>query len=508
MPTEELDKTAYAFMTGRPEGEEPKPVGGKKPTDEKIEEKEEEPKPIEDEEPSDVESSVYEDDPLLNPKDEDEDENDDLDAFEKLQKEIGDESEETPEEEVEDGKKILAEEGAEGTLDFKKSEGKEDSDDTKGPDTSFDGILEDPKPKETTKEDAYDYGISTEDSKFIEDLPYEDQEILDVWKHAEKKEPKKYTGKVREHVEFLKSHNDFVETRLESGDYDSEEDILRSDEYETFQKENRPKVTSSEFKRAEKDFIYDEAARRAEEKLNPVKKELEDLKLRPKIEEQASKFQENLGDFLPEPVINTLKETPGQEGLKKLQNTHPIEAQVASEIYGETAELGKELIRLHSGVSQVDLDNNPVHQKLGDTVVRFGEDMMKLPEDQRQRDGKDFIPRDKFVQLPEADRANHWTFSNSDVLKLMATDMKLRIDSKIQTLRAQQEETEKAIFAKYGVTLEDLQKKSNSPVTPKAVKVEDKEEPSSPRFRPKPVGDAGKTKEDSITSFFTSPLDN
>ena len=522
MNTKDLDKTAFAFMTLRPDPKDTDDV-----IDVEAEDHIEEHTSTDEAEESSVEESDSEDfsvdnDPLLNQYDEDE-EDEDLDAFDRLEKELssrGDSNKPSDEEDNSDSS-LLGESDKAAKVDkaddSSTSEDKSTKDETsEEPEDGaskevFESILNETERREAsptnTSKDEYDYGISAEDEAFVEQLPFEDQEILSVWKHAEKKDPKRYTGKFREHVEFLKKHRDFVKEALNSGEFDSEEDVLRSDEYETFSRENAPRVAQSEFKRAEKDFVYDEAARRAEEKMNPIKAELEALKLKPKVEQQANKFQESLGEFLPEPVLKVLRETPGQEGLKKLQEEHPVEAAVSSRIFSETAELGKELLRLHSGVSKVDTTNNPLHAKLGETIIRFSDDMLSLPEESRRKDGKDFMPRDKLVSMPESERTKYWTFSNSDILKLLATDMQLRINQEISATIAQQEATERQIFAKYGVTLDELKAKRSSSVTQNSdTKVTAKKESSSPRVRPKPTGGAVDAKVDELGSFFTTPL--
>ena len=50
-----------------------------------------------------------------------------------------------------------------------------------------------------------------------------------------------------------------------------------------------------------------------------------------------------------------------------------------------------------------------------------------------------FVPRERFFSLPKEEQSKHWTFSDQDVLELLAVDMKLRIESGIKEDLSSQE---------------------------------------------------------------------
>lgn len=101
---------------------------------------------------------------------------------------------------------------------------------------------------------------------------------------------------------------------------------------------------------------------------------------------------------------------------------------------------------------------NPMHdewraqQALGQFAAEKERALMLQPaEDQRDQEGRSFLPAAKYWQLPEADRANHWTYSFNDLLALRAASL-----AKIARQAIAYEDQQFAARAKKrGITLPD-----------------------------------------------------
>jgi len=369
------------------------------------------------------------------------------------------------------------------------------------------------KPKEKTFKDAFaDEDLSTplyerereetekplweEDEKtFVESQSFEDKEVLEVLRWGESKD-ESLKGSSEEYINFLKKHAQY--TSSDSFDPDGYE-------YEEWLKENRPKVDPNRFKKLQRDFIIEEATKRAKNELKEeqkkLKRKVEEVEKKPQLEAQLNKFSETLFHHLPEEIQNTLREHGIEEGQKKLVAEYPVHASITHRELVDVENQGRALIEISRGAADYD-SNNPVHEALGNKIIEFGKQMLSHPKGDQVliRDGKRFVPRERFGQLSPEERAKSWTFSPNEILALLGQDMKVKIDRGIKQGLKEQEELEQRILAKHGYAKKSAPSASQHAEThPSTVKT---------RSAPVPPPSRGVTRSSNpLKDFMTKPIE-
>jgi len=283
--------------------------------------------------------------------------------------------------------------------------------------------------------------VSKEDAEFISTLTLSEKQSLDVWKHAESKDPA-YKGRAAKHLEYLKGLKAKAKELLAE---DPDTPLSDNPDFEDWVSQHKPKVDPEEFQMLGQDYLIDQATKRAEknieEKYKPLKDKIRDSENKPKLEKTVQKYVSNLVDYLPDSLKKAYQENGfDDEGVKKVAESLPIETAVAGREFQETQEMGKSLMELRLGLAEYDKDN-PVQAELSNKIIQFGKDMVAHPEGEKvlKQGDKFFMPREKFFSLSREEQAKHWTFSDQDLLELLAVDMKIRIENGIKDEVSSQE---------------------------------------------------------------------
>lgn len=223
---------------------------------------------------------------------------------------------------------------------------------------------------------------------------------------AERQYPEKYNGYGKRVLEFIQKHKQFVkqqETENPDVSFDNSNAA-----YQKFLQGNRPAATNSERKRLERERLLDEAASMAEKRLASKTKRLEDevtqLKATPIVEKTLNDYRSMLKDLMP-------------------KDEDPLVVEAVTTMSGKAVEAGKEFLLLSSSLKPYD-SSNETHKWLANFIQEQGELYQKSGHASLKRGTRSFVPRAKFNSLPADERAKHFTFTDEDVLQIIAVNAK------------------------------------------------------------------------------------
>lgn len=330
---------------------------------------------------------------------------------------------------------------------------------------------DDPPPQDSPKEEQT--GITDEDREFVSKLPPEAQESIEFWRDAEQVD-ERYKGFAKKQIEYIKQHSAFTRKLR---DDDPHTPLEENPKYVSWVKQNKPTITRAERRRLDREIVVHEAEKRLAEKQGKTLEEIQEWKRQqelerehgPKIQERSSQFSSNL--------VNELEKVPGAEepmkffreqleelkdpaaASQKMQEEYPDEAQIIFRNHQRGHQMASELLRLRSGISRPDLENNPIHKELASRIVAQEQAMMKPNmKDHRVREGKSFVPAAQLAQMKPEEREKHWTFSDREILNFLSRETLFRTQKELE----KHNENVQRILSKYGKTQNRNQKRNES----------------------------------------------
>lgn len=284
------------------------------------------------------------------------------------------------------------------------------------------------------------------DTAYIEALSEDWKYEISLAKLAEKTFGSK--GKVKETIAFSKAIDEYVSKHKD----DEGRTFDESDEdYQRFLRSKRPKYSPTERRRLE--VLHElepqikEAKREVRAEMEPKMEAAEDRnreqEAKPRIATDLKKFNENLLT-LDEQADPLLKETVAlvkDKGEAAIDEDPVYGSIVLKEVRGAEV-AAAEFLALSNGLKKVDLENNPLHKYLFDFMESQGQYIATNGAELRNRklpDGtvQTFLPRSTYVRQLRADpdktRREHFTFTDQDVLDMLAINAKALIGQQVKT---------------------------------------------------------------------------
>jgi len=265
-----------------------------------------------------------------------------------------------------------------------------------------------------------------ENSEFEDSLLPEEKEVYDLAKYASEKMPE-YKGADEEFKKYFTGTRQYIEKRLKD---DPHLNLADDEEYKTFISRNRPKFSSSDARKVENEILLEKAEARAREKLKPeierVKREQEKIALAPKVQQKKQQVQQVVKQIIPEDFRKVLEE---EGGLEKLSKTKPMEYAAIDAVTGQAIASANLLVDITTGNINYDPSNND-HVALLDWV-NTQQDVF-INSGQTHRDGKIFMRRERYFQLPEDKRSEYYTWSDDDLIQVIAIRSQEAITSSLQ----------------------------------------------------------------------------
>lgn len=276
-----------------------------------------------------------------------------------------------------------------------------------------------PPPVQETIEKAFNI-----DNLDLAGLDDDERNEVSTAAFAEKKYPGKYKGHTQKVLEFIRKHKQvYEEVRAENPEGEFDES---NPKYRGFVKANRPNVTEAERRRLDRERMTEEAVVEAEQRLakkyQHVQDEISQLKARPVVEKTMNDYKSLVKEVMPKADDDSLVEDTVSEFSKLAVNA------------------GEEFLMLSSQLRKYD-SANETHKWLADFIQEQGDLFVKSGHTALKRGSKSFVPRSKFNALPAGERDKHFTFTDEDVLQLIAANAKAAAEFKV---KSEKEKLEKA----------------------------------------------------------------
>ena len=291
-------------------------------------------------------------------------------------------------------------------------------------------VPEDIKPHINFEEEVKDDG----DDEFSDTLLPEEKEVYDLAKYASKNMGETYKGYDNKFKDFFTKSKAFLEKKIDDDPHYNPRD---DDDYSTFIERNRPDLTPSDAKKIEKRMWIDEAKMEARKELEPetkkLRKKLEAAQNQPVVNQAKSNFRSMAEDVVIPQEYRETFEKGGSEAIAKFAEDNPLEYGIMDKAAQTLLTYGDALTDIFLKTQDLD-EGNPVHKELIDWVNKEQDGYIK--SGQTEQDGKMFMRRERYYAMPEDRRAEYYTWSDDDLLKILALRSQEQVNQAITQQRS------------------------------------------------------------------------
>jgi len=289
--------------------------------------------------------------------------------------------------------------------------------------------------------------LSKEDEATLNDLPIEHRDAMEFWIDAEKVDPK-YKGSAKKYLDYAVSLKAKIkELKEEDEDFDPQNSPELA---KWIRQQDRPEASRGEMRRVdrmviEKDLEQKQAAERQQQE-----QKLRAIEQKPKVQKEIDNFADEFtSDSIPEDVMQVYREAVGddnsddatEKGLEAVADEFGDEvADSIRSISEETVGTASAYLNVIRGVEPADL-SNPHHDRANRTMIDMGRQILTNPKlaHLRERDGKQFVPAEKFHTLSAEERAKSYTLEPEDVLTYIKATGKARMTQTVKTAKEKAE---------------------------------------------------------------------
>lgn len=251
-----------------------------------------------------------------------------------------------------------------------------------------------------------------------ENLTPAERKQFDVYKELEAWKPDQYKGVTEKYLKSLTEIQDYVKT------WGKENPGVKFDpndeQHNEFFERVEPPVDEDDWDDAKANIraraISEQAVKPLNEKLQQMERERAKTMMEPVLQQ---KTLEGVHMLLNEFDPNIAAEIVKPDGVKQLQEKDPITVGILNHVAGVVSSLVSEVVRLTNGGAEFD-PANQAHQEIADFILGQEARISKLPADARMRDGKRFIKRIDYFNLPPGERAAYWFLDQDDISYLLA----------------------------------------------------------------------------------------
>ena len=242
-------------------------------------------------------------------------------------------------------------------------------------------------------------------------------------------------GLDKKYLDFFKKHKKYLD---DNSDYD----LSDSDEYKKFLDQNKPKV---DLKKFEREMWTSEAEKRAIQRVQPelakLRRQQERIQGEPIAKESAQKAKQILFESIPDESREIIKSA----GIKGLVEQNPIEAKIINDSLTNAQQMVSTFYDIVHNVSSYD-EKNPSHQAVSDFINKEQEKFIK--SGRTVKGGKTFVRRERMPLVPKDQVDKYYTFSDDDIVNLIALRAKESMGGQIKNTRSA---LEKAGYVRNGV---------------------------------------------------------
>lgn len=286
--------------------------------------------------------------------------------------------------------------------------------------------------------------IDDEEQEFMDTLIPEEKVVYERILYADKKLGGEYKGKANKFKTFLKKSKDYLDKKMDEDEF---YDPSTDDQYKDFLSKNRPTFSRADEDKVYREMILEEAdkrtQKRTDERIRELEQQLKKQEVAPKLNQAKANFRKVAQEtVIPEQYRKTLSE--GDEAIKKFAESNPFEYQILENFTQQLLTYSDALTDIFlDPTTRLDLENNKIHQDLNNWLEKEQESFIQ--SGQTEQDGKLFMRRERYYQMPENKRSEYYTWSDNDLLKILA----LRYSDLIQNaLNQQRSQLEKAGYTR------------------------------------------------------------
>lgn len=283
-----------------------------------------------------------------------------------------------------------------------------------------------------------------EEKEFMDTLIPEEKVVYEKILYADKKLGGEYEGRSKKFKTFLKKSKDYLDKKMQEDDF---YDPSTDDQYKEFINKNRPQFSRADEDKVYREMILEEADKRTQKRTDARVQELEAKlqrqEVQPKLQQAKANFRKVAQEtVIPEEYRKTL--SGGDEAIQKFAEENPFEYQILENFSQQLLTYSDALTDIFlDPTTRLDLENNQIHKDLNNWLEKEQESFIQ--SGQTEQDGRLFMRRERYYQLPEDKRSQYYTWSDNDLLKILA----LRYSDLVKNaLHQQRSQLEKAGYTR------------------------------------------------------------
>lgn len=352
--------------------------------------------------------------------------------------------------------------------------------------------------KKNSEEEDDDKGpLSEDEMKEVKSLPPEMQQGMSFWLDAESIGDEQYKGRAKEYLDYARAYKAKVaELKEDDPDFDPQNSPELA---QWIRSQDRPEARQQDIRTVERELIKRDLAKENAQKEAEQQRKIRAIEEKPRIEKEIDKFQDSLSDVVPEDVRKVFASGVGESGdseagLEAVADEYGDEvANLIRRNYEDSVGTADAWLSVTRGVENFD-PNNPHHTQANQLAIHLGQQILSNPklEHLRTKDGKTFVPREKFFQLPPEEQANSFTLDDNDVLNYIRARAKTQISTRIEDAKKREEDRFRRRMKKRGVQLDASETRDDDP-------------PDPPPTRQPSNGGKGGEGNDALSEFFVAP---
>ena len=179
-------------------------------------------------------------------------------------------------------------------------------------------------------------------------------------------------------------------------------DPSSDEQYSQFVQKNRPEFTRADEDKVYREMILEEADKRNKSvqiAIEQLEAQLKKYEVLPRVNQAKANFRKVAQNtIIPEEYRKTLSK--GDDAIREFAKENPFEYQVLENFTQQLLTYSDALTDIFfDPTTRLDLENNQIHKDLNDWLQKEQENFIQ--SGQTEQDGKLFMRRERYYQLPE-----------------------------------------------------------------------------------------------------------
>jgi len=264
------------------------------------------------------------------------------------------------------------------------------------------------------------------------DLDDDDQSTYEVFAEMEKANPDKYKGAKEKFASFVESSKAYQ--REWSEDNPHEEFDPDSEEHAEFYRNNEPKYSQSDFKKAEKRVemapVLSEVEKKYQERIDELEHKIH------RKNEAEPKARESASDAVKEmvkAVSPDLEKVMSEKGLEEAEKSDPL---VFDKVSQAADTLSVMVYELEQNKTEMGLfspnTKNQSHLAINEFLSNKEAYVKSLPPESQNWNGRRFATNAEFKRMSNAEKSRHWTIdanlAKAELVKEITATVSSQVD--------------------------------------------------------------------------------